>query len=92
TETTVGKVPADELKANLDPFFSQLQNDPTARGVIITSGTDKEVAKREADIRKAAAFRNFDLSRITFVRGSSTAPGVSTRLVFVPNGATPPTP
>ncbi|MGI8470164.1 MAG: hypothetical protein ACR2N3_17115 [Pyrinomonadaceae bacterium] len=91
TETVVGKVPADQLKANLDTFFTQLQNDPTAHGVIITSGTNREVAKREADIRKAAAFRNFDLSRITFVRGSTT-PGVSTRLVFVPAGAPEPTP
>lgn len=86
----VGNVKPDELKAQLDNFYVQLNNDPTARGVIINSGTDREVAKRESDIRKAIAFRNYDASRVTFVRGSSD-PGIRTRMYLVPAGATAPT-
>ena len=85
-----GATPADDLKARLDPFFSELQNNPSSSGVIINSGTDREVAKQLANIRKAAKFRGYDLTRVNFVRGSSE-PGTRTRLFIVPSGAEAPT-
>ena len=85
-----GVVKPDDLKARLDNFFLQLNNDPTSRGVIINSGTDREVARREADIRKAIRFRQFDESRITFKRGGTDA-GINTKLYLVPSGADEPT-
>jgi len=91
TETEVGKVPADQLKANLDVYFTSLGNDPTARGYIINYGTAAEIKKRRADVTAAAKFRNFDMSRITFVDAPGAGP-IRSRLVIVPAGATPPNP
>lgn len=79
----------DEIKARLNNFYIALGNDPSARGVIINSGTDKEVAKREAEIRKAIAFLNDDINRVEFRRGSSE-PGIKTQFIVVPAGATMP--
>jgi len=90
--TTVGNVPADELRGILDNFFIDLQNDPTSQGYIINSGTDREVARRETLIRNHINFRKFDASRITFVRGADTGEGIQTRMYRVPAGALPPTP
>jgi hypothetical protein len=85
-----GVLPNDEVRGRLDAFFSQLQNDPTATGYIINYGSDRDVARRETLIRNHITFRNFDASRITFVRGEGTE--LRTRLFLVPAGATPPTP
>ena len=85
-----GPLTADDLKARLDPFFSQLQNDPASRGVIINSGTDREVARQLRNINRAAKFRGYDLTRVTIIRGDNT-PGTRTRLYIVPAGAEAPT-
>lgn len=90
SEIGTGTTP-DEIKARVDAFFTALNNDPTARGVIINYGSDREVARREADIRKAIAFRNFPIDRVEFVRGSSV-PGIRTEFYLVPAGAEPPVP
>lgn len=82
---------ADEIKQRVDQFFTELANNPSATGTIINYGTDREVAKRKADIEKAIAFRNYDISRVTFVRGGSE-PGIRTRFFLVPAGAEQPTP
>ncbi len=82
----------DEIKANLDPFFSELSNNPSAQGYIINYGTDKEIAKREKDIRAAIRFRKFDASRVTFLRGGDKGTGIRTVLYSVPAGVPPPTP
>ena len=92
TSTEQGKGPDDEVKAFVDAFYIQLNNDPSASGYIINYGTDKEIARRENQIRKAIAFRKYDITRITFVRGGNTGEGIITRYWFVPAGATPPTP
>lgn len=81
----------DVIKARLDNFYSALASDPNARGVIINYGTDREVARRERDIRSAIAFRQYDINRVTFVRGGST-PGIRTQFYLVPAGAQEPTP
>jgi hypothetical protein len=87
-----GNVPADEVKANLDPFFSELANNPSAQGYIINYGTDREIAKRERDIRAAIKFRKYPIERVTFLRGADQGTGPRTVLYVVPTGATPPTP
>jgi hypothetical protein len=85
-------VPNDEVKARVDNFYIALNNDPSAAGYIINYGTDKEVAKREKQIRDAIKFRNYDASRVTFVRGGDKGTGIRTVFFTVPAGATPPTP
>lgn len=91
TETdSFGVLPNDEVRGRLDAYFSQLQNDPTATGVIINYGSARDVARRETLIRNHITFRNFDASRITLIRGEGTE--LRTRLFLVPAGVTPPTP
>jgi len=87
-----GKQTPDEIKAQLDPFFIRLQNDPTAQGYIINYGTPAQIKARRTVITNAIKFRNFPMDRITFVDGPDTGDGPRTKLVFVPAGATPPAP
>jgi hypothetical protein len=75
----------------VENFYLELNKDLTARGVIINYGTDNEVSKREADIRKTISAGKFDISRITFVRGG-VEPGIITRYFIVPAGVDDPTP
>jgi hypothetical protein len=82
----------DDVKARVDAYYIQLNNDPTAQGYIINYGTDREIARREAQIKKAIAFRKYDASRVTFVRGGNTGEGIVTKYWLVPAGVTPPTP
>ncbi|MGI8788410.1 MAG: hypothetical protein ACR2HG_11695 [Pyrinomonadaceae bacterium] len=87
-----GDQKADEIKARLDAFYIDLNNNPSDRGVIINYGTPKQIAKRESDIRKAITFRKYDASRVTFVRGGDQGTGVRTVFWRVPPGAAEPTP
>ncbi len=87
-----GVIPPDEIKARLDAFFIELNNNPTDQGVIINYGTDKQIAQREAQLRKAIAFRKYDASRVTFVRGGDKGTGIRTVFWRVPPGADQPTP
>jgi hypothetical protein len=86
----IGKEPNDQIRTRLDNFFSQLQNNPSAQGYVITYGPAREVAKREKLIRDHIAFRNQDASRFVFIRGEGT--DIRTRLVLNPSGAPVPTP
>jgi hypothetical protein len=88
----IGRVTPDELKARLDIFVTRLNADPTARGYIINYGTAAEIRRRRQDITRAASFRGFDMTRITFVDGPNTGAGPVTKLYIVPAGATPPNP
>lgn len=90
--TEFGPAVPDEIKAQIDNFYVELNNNPTAQGYIINYGTDREIARREKQIRDAIAFRKQDPSRVTFVRGGDTGEGVKTKFYIVPAGATPPTP
>jgi hypothetical protein len=80
------------VKMRFDSFMIELQNDPTAQGYIINYGSDKELLKRERQIRNAIAFRKYDAQRITFVRGGETEETIKTQFWIVPPGAAPPTP
>jgi hypothetical protein len=87
-----GKLPNDEIRGRLDTFFAELQNNPNNQGYIINYGTDKEIAAREKLITNHIAFRNFDRSRITLVRGGNTGEGPSTKLYRIPPTAENPAP
>jgi len=86
-----GPLSPDEVRARLDGFFADLQNNPNDQGVIINYGSARDVARRETLIRNHIRFRRFDASRIRFERGD-TEPTVRTRLIRVPPGAEQPTP
>lgn len=88
-----GKLPNDDIRSRLDAFFTELSNNPTNQGYIINYGTDKEIAARERLITNHIAFRNFDRSRITLVKGGASADGEPrTKLWRIPPGATNPAP
>lgn len=84
-----GVLSNDEVRTRLDNYFTSLQSNPSATGVIINSGAARDVTRRETLIRNHIRFRNFDESRITFIRGEGT--DLNTKLYLVPAGATAPT-
>ncbi len=87
-----GPAKDDDVKARVDNFYIQLNNDPNSQGYIIVYGTPKEIAARKAQINKAIKFRKYDANRIQFVDGGDQGTGVNTKFFLVPAGATPPTP
>jgi hypothetical protein len=88
-----GKLPNDDIRGRLDSFFTELSNNPNNQGYIINYGSDKEIAARERLITNHIAFRNFDRSRITLVRGGASADGEPrTKLYRIPPGADNPAP
>lgn len=87
-----GDLRPDDVKARLDALFADLGNNPNDQGYVISYGTDRQIAARERIIRQHIAFRRFDASRITIVRGGDTGEGVRTKLYSVPPGAANPTP
>lgn len=87
-----GKLQADDVRARLDAFFLTLQNNPTNQGYVINYGTDREIAAAERLINNHIAFRRFDRSRITLVRGGNTGEGAKTKLYRIPVGAENPAP
>ena len=88
-----GKMPNDDIRGRLDTFFAELSNNPNNQGYIIIYGTDREIAAREKLITNHIAFRNFDRSRITIVRGGTHESGtVYTKLYRIPPGANNPAP
>lgn len=86
-----GPLANDDVRARLDAYFIELQNNPNDTGYIINYGPSRQVTARERLIRNHIAFRRFDPSRIVIVNGGD-APEISTRLFRVPPGAEPPTP
>ncbi len=79
-------IPNDDIRGRLDNFFVALRNDPTATGYIVIDGPKKDADRREALIRNHIRFRKFDATRITIVRGDTSAPSVSTKLYVIPAG------
>jgi len=86
-----GPLQDDDVKARLDNFLIELNNDPTSQGYIINYGTRAETRKRTAQLMKAINFRKFDKSRITIVDSVSDG-GINTKLYRVPAGAENPMP
>jgi hypothetical protein len=84
-----GKASNDEVKARVDNFYIQLNNNPNSQGYVIVSGTPAQIRARRRQIEQAIAFRKYDPSRITFVEVPSAGP-VDTKFYLVPPGATPP--
>ncbi|MGD9588050.1 MAG: hypothetical protein AB7Q37_06825 [Pyrinomonadaceae bacterium] len=88
-----GKLPNDDIRGRLDLFFAELSNNPNNQGYIINYGDDRDVAARERLINNHIAFRNFDRSRITLVRGGTHESGeVYTKFYRIPPGAENPAP
>ncbi len=82
----------DDVKARIQNFYIDLNNDPSAQGYIINYGSAKEIANREKQIRKAIAFLKQDPSRVNLVRGGNDGSGVETVFILVPSGADIPAP
>jgi hypothetical protein len=89
---TFGPLSNDDVKARVQSFYTELANNPTSQGYIITYGTPKQIAARRTQITKAITFLKLDPSRVTFVDGGDKGTGVETHFWLVPPGATPPTP
>lgn len=87
-----GDTKHDQIRAHLDQYFVELQNDPSSKGVIIVYGP----AKVKKDIMKLIAdhikFRKFDGSRISVVDGDQETGATRTQFWVVPQGADNPTP
>lgn len=82
----------DDIKARVDNYYLELNNNPSATGYIITYGTPKEIARRKQIIEAAIKFRKYDASRVVFVNGGNTGVGTVTKFWVVPAGATAPQP
>jgi len=87
-----GPAKDDDVKARVDNFYTQLNNNPNSQGFIINYGTPAEIKKRRAQIVKAINFRKYDPSRVTFVDGPDSGTGIKTKLYLVPPGADNPQP
>jgi hypothetical protein len=82
----------DDVKARVDNFYIQLNNNPGAQGYVINYGTAAEIKKRKAQIDKAINFRKYDRSRLVFLDGPPSGAGINTKFILVPTGADKPTP
>ncbi len=89
-----GVLKDDDVKARVDNFFLQLNQNPNAQGYIINYGTPAQIRARRAQIMKAInrPGTGYDASRVTFVDGPDTGEGIKTKFSVVPPGATPPAP
>ncbi len=87
-----GVLSNDDVKARVDNFYIQLNNNPNARGYVINYGTPAQVRRQRAQIVEAIRFRGYDASRVTFIDGPDNGTGPSTKFYLVPAGADIPTP
>lgn len=79
------------VKMKMDYFYTELNNNPSSQGVIISYGTDREIAIRERQIRVSIQWRKYDASRITMVNGGFRDE-VKSEFWIVPPGAENPVP
>lgn len=77
----------DDVKARIDNFFIQLNNNPGARGYVIIYGTPAQIRRQKAQIMRAInrPGSGHDASRVTFVDGPAGEQKV--KLWIVPAGA-----
>jgi hypothetical protein len=87
-----GKATDDDVKARVDNWYIQLNQNPSAQGYVINYGTPAEIKRRKAQIQKAINFRKYDASRLTFVDGPDNGTGPDTKFYLVPPGADNPQP
>ncbi len=81
-----GKINNGEIKARIDSFFIELMNNLTAQGYIINYGLDRDIARRKRFLQNYVTMRNFDTSKITFVKGGILKE-IKTELWIAPVGA-----
>ena len=89
---TYGKLSNDDVKARIDGYYTQLNNDPSSKGYIIIYGTPAQIKAARAQIDKAISFRKYDPSRVTIVEGPPQGADVVIKLYRVPAGADNPMP
>jgi hypothetical protein len=87
-----GKATDDDVKARVDNWYIQLNQNPSSQGYVINYGTPAEIKRRKAQIQKAINFRKYDASRLTFVDGPDNGTGPDTKFYLVPPGADNPQP
>jgi hypothetical protein len=92
---TYGNIPRNDVKARLDNFANELQNQPGSQGYIIGYGGRKGAtgeAQRRADFAKdyLVNTRGIDAGRLVTIDGGFKEEA-TTELWIVPAGATPPT-
>jgi len=92
---TYGNIPRNDVKARLDNFANELQNQPGAQGYIIAYGGRRGPAgeaQRRADFAKdyLVNTRGIDAGRLVTIDGGFQEEA-STELWIVPTGANPPT-
>jgi hypothetical protein len=88
-----GTLKDDDVKARIDNFYIQLNNQPAARGYVIIYGTPAQIRRQRAQIMRAInrPGTSYDASRITFVDGPDTGTPM-VKLWIVPPGADNPQP
>lgn len=70
-----GNIPCDEFLGRTDNFLAVLQKNPDSQGYAVISGTSYDLRRKvgfELMMKGAMTFRNFDSSRISFVRSADT--------------------
>lgn len=72
-----------ELHQEIDSMMIGLNNDPESKAFIISYGTAKEVAKREAKILKFIKYRKYPISRIGF-RKAIRSGKIKTAFILLP--------
>lgn len=89
-----GNLKDDDVKARVDNFYIQLNNNPNAQGYAIIYGTAAQKKKLRAQIMKAInrPGSGHDVNRITFVDGPDDGSGGKVKFYLVPAGVTPPNP
>jgi hypothetical protein len=88
-----GNIRFNDEKARLDNYAIQLQNDPTATGVILVYGSCEGEAQTRGDRAKdyLVNTRGIEAGRITVVDGGCRS-DLLVQLWIVPQGATAPAP
>ncbi len=88
-----GALKDDDVKARIDNFYIQLNNNPTAKGYIIVYGTAAQIKRQRAQIMRAInrPGAGHDAGRVTFVDGPNNGAQM-VKLWLVPAGADNPNP
>lgn len=87
-----GRLANGDIKARLDYFILELQNNPTSRGLIISYGSKREIAAREKMMKTHISFRQVNnLKEISFINGGH-GNEIKTQLWRVPESAENPKP